>query len=117
LAPEAEADMHMPFCTVADQCLRCDNVRAKREIERLRRVLRTTLDTLLDRTEELKDALAKVARTEKDLHDLRATRASRPYLITTCASRVLRNRQVTQGVIADLHVAHVVHDPRRLTYN
>jgi len=65
--------MHMPFCTVADRCLRCDNVRAGREIKRLREVLRTTLDAKLAVDEEVKDVNAKVANLQKELFELRAT--------------------------------------------
>jgi len=60
----------MPFCTVADRCLRCDNVRAGREIKRLREVLRTTLDAKLAVDEEVKDLNAKVAKLEKGLYEL-----------------------------------------------
>lgn len=59
--PRPAADMHMPFCTVADRCLRCDNVRANREIKRLREVLRTTMDELIAEREEVKDANRKFA--------------------------------------------------------
>ena len=65
--------MHMPFCTVADKCLRCDNVRANREVKRLREVLRTTLDQYLDRGEEIRDLNAKVAGFQKQLFELRVT--------------------------------------------
>ena len=54
--------MHMPFCTVADKCSQCDNVRANREIRRLREVLRVTLDELIAEREEAKDLNAKAAR-------------------------------------------------------
>ena len=63
--------MHMPFCTVEQRCLRCDNVRAEREIRRLREVLRVTLDELLDAREEIKDLNSKIARIEKLLYELR----------------------------------------------
>ena len=56
--------MHMPFCTVADKCMQCDNVRAKREIERLRRVLRTTMDDLIAEREEVKELNNKVVKLQ-----------------------------------------------------
>ncbi|KKL89830.1 hypothetical protein LCGC14_1910750 [marine sediment metagenome] len=65
--------MHMPFCTVADKCLRCDNVRANREIRRLREVLRVTLDELIAEREEVKDLNVKVAAFQKQLFEIRAT--------------------------------------------
>ena len=64
--------MHMPFCTVDKHCERCDKARAHREVKRLREVLRTTMDTLLDCREECKDLTAKYIRYEQELERLAA---------------------------------------------
>ena len=62
--------MHMPFCTVADRCLRCDNFRAGREIKRLREVLRVTLDELIAEREEVKELNIKVVALQKQLFEI-----------------------------------------------
>ena len=69
--------MHMPFCTVAAKCLRCDHVRATREVNRLRGVLRVTMDDLIAEREEVKELNIKVQRlitalstSEGDLFEL-----------------------------------------------
>lgn len=46
---------HVPCCIRPYHCMDCDMRRANREINRLREVLRTTMDTLLDKSEEAKD--------------------------------------------------------------
>lgn len=64
--------MHTPFCTIEQQCRLCNLHRADREIRRLREVLRTTMDALLDKSEEVKDLNNKVHSLEILVENARA---------------------------------------------